>query len=64
MKLDAPEQCWISKLAPFAFEIKHIPGCLNVVADALRRDPVVKPLKERLLYEPYSELLGQAQDVM
>lgn len=35
-----------------------------MVADALSRDPFAKPLKERLLYEPYSELLGQAQDVM
>lgn len=62
-KLDACEQHWISKLAPFAFDIKYSPGCLNVVVDALSRDPFLKPLIERLLCEPYSELLGQAQDV-
>lgn len=62
-KLDACEQCWVSKLAPYSFEIKHIPGKLNVVADALSRDPFVKPLRERLPCEPYSELLDQAHDV-
>lgn len=34
-----------------------------MVADALSRDPFVKPLRQRLLCEPYSELLDQAYDV-
>lgn len=33
------------------------------MADALSGDPFVKPLRERLLCESYSELLNQARDV-
>uniref|UniRef100_A0A8C5BFE2 ribonuclease H n=1 Tax=Gadus morhua TaxID=8049 RepID=A0A8C5BFE2_GADMO len=62
-KLDACEQRWVSKLAPYFFEIKHIPGRLNVVADDLSRDPFVKPLSQRLLSEPYSGLLEQVCEV-
>lgn len=62
-KLDAREQRWVAKLAPYNFRNKHVPGRLNVVADALSRDPFVKPLSQRLLSEPYRELLKCASAV-
>lgn len=62
-KLDACEQRWVSKLAPYNFDIKYVPGRLNVVADTLSRKPFVKPLAERLLSEPYCDLLKQSCEV-
>ena len=62
-KLDACEQRWVAKLAPCNFKIKHVPGRLNVVADALSRDPFVKPMSQRLLSEPYSRLIECAKDL-
>ncbi|CAI5678545.1 unnamed protein product [Oreochromis niloticus] len=62
-KLDACEQHWVSRLAPYCFEIKYVPGKLNIVADTLSREPFLRPLAQRLLSEPYFELLEQVKDV-
>lgn len=63
-RLDACEQRWISKLAPFQFEIMNIPGPKNVVADALSWEPFVRPSTlHRLTRVPYEELVAEAAAV-
>lgn len=53
----------MSELASYSFDLKHLPGKINVLADALSRDPFVKPIGQRLLKEPYATLMQEANEV-
>lgn len=44
-KLGACEQRWVSKLVPFDFDLKYIPGTQNVPADLLSRQPFARALE-------------------
>lgn len=62
-KLDACEQRWVSKLAAYTFDLRHIAGRKNTVADALSRDPFAKTVSHRLITEQYGRLLAEAEGV-
>lgn len=47
-KLDACEQHWVAKLVHYTFDLKHIPGTKNTLADFLSRDPFTSPIKDSL----------------
>ncbi len=54
-KLDAYEQRWVTKLSSFNFDLKHIPGPKNTVADALSRDPFTSISKRFIQELQYTE---------
>lgn len=56
-RLDACEHRWVSKLAPFDFDIHYIPGPKNTVAGDLSREPFVRcKVMHRLTRAPYHVL--------
>lgn len=62
-KLDACEQRWVAKLAPYTFDLKHIPGIKNTVADALSREPFATTVSHQIITEGYTHLLTEADGV-
>lgn len=61
-KRDACEQRWLAKLSPYTFNLKHIPGAKNTVTDALSRDPFARTVSQRLISQPYEDLMAVAEE--
>lgn len=54
----------MSKLAPFDFDIKYVPGVQNVIPDRLSRIPFIKGnVTKRIIQEPYQSLVNEAKKV-
>lgn len=53
----------MARLAAHTFDLKHISGRKNTVADALSRDPFTKTVSHRLITERYSNLLIETEGV-
>eukprot|EP00064_Thunnus_orientalis_P010298 superscaffoldBa00001384_g10324 len=63
-KLDASEQRWMCKSAPFDFDIKYVPGVQNVIPDHLSRIPFIKgSITRQIIQEPYQSLVNEAKEV-
>ena len=62
-KLDACEgqEQWVSKLAPYAFDLKHIPYSKDIVSDSLSRG--LFTVGCRPINESYSCLLTEAEGI-
>lgn len=48
-------------LSPYTFNLKHIPGAKNTMADAISRDPFARSVSQRLISEPHKNLLAEAK---
>lgn len=63
-RLDACEQRWVAKMAPYNFNLKCVPSSKNTVADALSRHPFAANVTQRTTREYYEELLCEAVGMM